>query len=55
MTTSESGSGEVLVEGPQPCASCGVPAHIVLKDGQRICARCYRNERMPQPGANAPR
>lgn len=38
-------SGDAVVENPQPCATCGQPAHIVMKDGRRLCARCFREEK----------
>lgn len=40
-------SGDVIVEGPEPCASCGEAAHIVMKDGRRLCAHCFREEKRP--------
>jgi len=45
--------GDVIVADPQPCAKCGEPAHIVMKDDRRLCARCYGEERKPPaPKAN---
>lgn len=38
-------SGDVIVDNPQPCAKCGETAHIVMKDGRRLCARCFREEK----------
>ena len=43
------GEGDVIVEMPQPCATCAKPAHIVLKDGRPLCATCYREARRPPP------
>ena len=45
------GEGDVIVEVSQPCAKCGKAAHIVVKDGRRLCATCYREERTPPPPA----
>ena len=45
------GEGDVIVDVAQPCAKCGDPAHLVLKDGRRLCARCYKEERKPPPAA----
>jgi len=41
----EEQSGDVIVDDPQPCANCGQAAHIVMKDGRRLCARCFREEK----------
>jgi hypothetical protein len=52
--SSRAGQGDVIVEIPQPCAKCGEAGHIVLKEGRRLCARCYREERSrdtPPPAA----
>ena len=38
-------SEDVIVDNPQPCATCGEPAHIVMKDSRRLCARCFRDEK----------
>jgi len=43
--------GDVIVDAPQPCAKCGEPAHLILRDKRRLCARCYREERTPPPAA----
>ena len=50
----KTGEGDVIVEIAQPCTKCGEAAHIVLKEGHRLCARCYREERTretPPPAA----
>jgi ribosomal protein S14 len=53
MATASDRNGDVIVDNPQPCASCGEPAHIVKKDGRRICARCFRDQHRASPPAPA--
>ena len=47
-------SGEVIVDDPQSCSTCGGAAHIVMKDRRRLCARCYRDEKRPTGKPAAP-
>ena len=38
-------SGAYIVAEAGACATCKEPAYIVRKTGERVCARCYADDR----------